>query len=204
MSEPTRKAGLLQLSFMIYRASCAGAFGVEEMISGCGPGLGLLIMVVVPFLFCLPIAFAVGELTAAFPVEGGNYRWSRMAFGDFWGFQAAWWLWMTGVLTNVIFAVLFANYFQQLLPAGWAGANPGLAGFTHWLVCRASNALLLNVTMLAVSRIPLALAEDGFLPGFLKRRHPVYGTPIQSLFWGSVTYSALTLLDFSQLLIMNS
>lgn len=51
-----------------------------------------------------------------------------------------------------------------------------------------SNALLLSVTMLAVSRIPLVVAQDGYLPGFLRRHHPVFGTPSQSLLVGSVAY----------------
>jgi amino acid transporter len=65
-----------------------------------------------------------------------------------------------------------------------------------------SNALLLNVTMLAASRYPLTLAEDGFLPRFLTRLHPKFGTPTQSLLWGSIIYSLLALFDFTQLIII--
>jgi len=38
------------------------------------------------------------ELTTAIPVEGGFYRWVRAAFGDFWGFQPAWWNWSASFL----------------------------------------------------------------------------------------------------------
>jgi amino acid transporter len=351
-----KKATFVQLAFMIYGASCGGAFGAEEMVSASGPGMALVTLMVVPLLFCFPVAVAVGELTAAFPVEGGNYRWSRMAYGDFWGFQAAWWTWMTGVATNVVFTQLFANYLAQWVPslldastsppgrtvaywlvcvaliwlmhalnvrgidvvgnvsivltvlllvpfvamgaiglAGWKqspfvplvvpgqdwmtsfGASLSLAIFLYagydklsnvadevedpqknfppalfiaialaiasyvlptmlaiaalgnwsewkaayfttaaerlggpWLAYAmtaaglASNALLLNVTMLAVSRVPLALAEDGFLPGTLSRLHPVFRTPIRSLLWGSVTYCVVALLDFNRVLIINA
>jgi amino acid transporter len=355
---------------MIYGAVCAGAFGLEDMISSAGSGIAIFTLIIVPFLFSIPVSFAVGELTTMLPVEGGQYRWSRMAFGDFWGFQAGWWAWMTGVVTNGIFAVLFANYVEYWLPAireynlanlfsgvelpallhslfakvsmhwliclsliwfmhflnvrgiqvvgntaillsiillipfvimlvlgvakwqhnpftpvlapgknllsGFGSAlviaiwlysgydklsaaaeeveNPqkifppalffaatlsilsyvlptvaGLAALGNWeewagayfstaatkiggawlghamtfgALC--SNALLLNVTMLAASRYPLTLAEDGFLPRFLTALHPRYGTPVQSLFWGSLTYSALALFDFSQLTIIYS
>jgi amino acid transporter len=95
----------------------------------------------------------------------------------------------------------------------WAGAYFSTAAATiggAWLghamtfgaLC--SNALLLNVTMLAASRYPFVLAEDGFLPKFLTKLHPNYGTPAQSLFWGSITYSVLALFDFSQLTIIYS
>src|SRR4051794_3523424 len=100
---------------MIYGASCGGAFGCEEMVSASGPGMAVLSLLIVPFCFSLPIAFAVGELTAAFPVEGGNYRWSRAAWGDFWGVQAAWWAWSTGMMTNVVFTSLFVKYLRSWL-----------------------------------------------------------------------------------------
>ncbi|MDZ7359193.1 MAG: APC family permease [candidate division KSB1 bacterium] len=369
-TRPIKKANFLQLAFMIYGAVCAGAFGLEDMISSAGPGIAILTLLIVPFLFSIPISFAVGELTTMMPVEGGQYRWARRAFGDFWGFQAGWWAWMTGVVTNGIFAVLFANYVEYWLPAIRAYHLAALVpnwplpavlqnllakASMHWLICLAliwfmhvlnlrgiqvvgnsaillsiillipfaimlvlgvaswqhnpfapfhapgknfvnsfgsalviaiwlysgydklsaaaeevekpqrvfppalffavtlamlsyvlptvaglaalgnwqewagayfspaatliggawlghamtfgalcSNALLLNVTMLAASRYPLTLAEDGFLPRFLSKLHPKYGTPVQSLFWGSITYSALALFDFTQLTIIYS
>jgi amino acid transporter len=58
--------------------------------------------------------------------------------------------------------------------------------------------------MLAASRYPLTLAEDGFLPRFLIKIHPQFGTPSQALFWGSITYSVLALFDFTQLTIIYS
>ena len=369
-----KKATFFQLAFMIYGAVCAGAFGLEDMISSAGPGIAIITLIIVPFLFSIPVSFAVGELTTMLPIEGGQYRWSRMAFGDFWGFQAGWWAWMTGVVTNGIFAVLFANYVEYWLPAikdyNLAALLPnGSAGIqhsaliqnlfskmsVHWLICLGliwfmhvlnlrgiqvvgntaillsiillipfaimlglgvakwqhnpfspllapeknllsgfgsalmiaiwlysgydklsaaaeevenpqkifppalffaatlsmlsyvlptvaglaalgnwqewagayfstaaaqlggawlghamtfgalcSNALLLNVTMLAASRYPLTLAEDGFLPKFLTKIHLNYGTPTQSLLWGSMTYSVLALFDFTQLAIIYS
>jgi len=125
----SRKASLLQLAFMIYGAACAGAFGMEDMVSDAGPGAALVTLMVLPFIFSMPVAFAVAELSAAFPVEGGNYRWSLMAFGDFWGFQAGWWAWMSGVVVNSMFAVLFADYLQRWLP--------GMGPAGHWLACLA-------------------------------------------------------------------
>ncbi|MDZ7306518.1 MAG: APC family permease, partial [candidate division KSB1 bacterium] len=127
MAAAIKKATFLQLAFMIYGAVCAGAFGVENMIPAAGPGMALLTLVLMPFLFSLPASFAVSELTTMLPLEGGQYRWSRLAFGDFWGFQAGWWAWMTGIVTNGLFAVLFANYLQTWFP--------GMTGLHHWLVC---------------------------------------------------------------------
>ncbi|MCX5795260.1 MAG: APC family permease [Elusimicrobia bacterium] len=345
MVSQARKANLTQLAFMIYGAACAGAFGLEDMVSGAGPGAALITLIAMPFLFSLPVAWAVAELTTAFPVEGGNYRWSRMAFGDFWGFQAGWWSWMNGVVVNSMFAVLFADYlrawwpamgglehwavclaliwsmhylnlrgvravgnsaialslilltpfviltvlglahwkcnpFSPMVPPGkslgtgfgsavvlgiwlysgfdklsaaaeevaepqrsfpralliaavltmasylvptlaalaangdwklWSGAyfpeaaaklgGPGLKGLMVFgALC--SNALLLNVTMLSASRMPLAMAQDGFLPEAVARPHPRYGTPALSLVAGSLVYSLFALLNFTQLAVV--
>ncbi len=353
-----KKATFLQLAFMIYGVVCAGAFGLEDMISGAGPGITLLTLIFMPFLFSIPLSLAVAELTTTFPVEGGNYRWSRMSFGDFWGFQAGWWGWMSGIVTNSSFVVLFADYFQQAdwLGGAWIKAHPmspwpwlnmphwfiglALVWLVYWLNVRGidvvgnssialsilllipfvimcfigaghwhfnpfqpfmasgkgflslgtalaisiwlysgyeklssaaeevenptrifppalffaatlamlsyalpplfalaelgnpndwagayfpkaaelmggmwlgrsmtiggllSNALLLNVTVLSVSRIPVALAADGLLPTFFEHTDERYGTPVRSLLFGSVLISLLCLFNFQQLAII--
>jgi amino acid transporter len=347
-SAPRQKVGLLQLTFLIYGAACGGAFGMEEMVSSSGPGLTLLSLTIVPFVFCVPVALAVGELTAARPVEGGNYRWSQEFVGRFWGFQAGWWAFLTGVATNICFAEMFANYVGERVPflnhplqrwlvslaliwltylinlrgidvvgnaavlltfilltpfvlmtvlglSQWQyspfepfrthghgpvaafGASVGLCIFLYsgfdklstvaeevenpqrtfppallfavvlsiasyvvpttvalaakggWQDWKAShfpqvaaqiggpwlgyfmaagamlsNALLLNVTMLSVSRIPVVLAQDGFLPKVFTRSHPVHGTPAASLLLGSLVYSVACLIDYSHFLIVNA
>jgi amino acid transporter len=67
-----------------------------------------------------------------------------------------------------------------------------------------SNALLLNVTMLAISRIPLALAEDNFLPGMLSRHHERHGTPTVSLIAGSIAASVLCRVPLESVLVINN
>lgn len=120
-----KKASLLQVIFLIYGVACGGAFGMESMVSTAGPGIALLTLLVMPFLWSIPIALTCAEMSAAFPVEGGYYEWSRMAFGDFVAFLGGWWNWLGCFATNAAFAVMFANYFSYWVPLGfWA----------HWLV----------------------------------------------------------------------
>ncbi|MHB2019842.1 MAG: APC family permease [Candidatus Xenobia bacterium] len=130
MTAVTKKVGYLQLTFLIYGAVCGGAFGLEGMVGSSGPGISLVLLMVMPFLFSVPVSLAVSELTGAFPVEGGNYRWSRMAFGDFWGFQAGWWSWASAVATSGTFVALFTGYIQS---TWW----PGMSGIVRWLLCLA-------------------------------------------------------------------
>jgi len=51
---------------------------------------GILILLFLPVLWCLPTAFMIGELSSALPQEGGYYAWVRRGFGKFLGFQEAW------------------------------------------------------------------------------------------------------------------
>ena len=73
--------------------------------------LGLLLLV--PLLSGLPTALMVAELSAALPVEGGFYRWVDRAMGRFWGFQEAWWSFISALPDMAIYPVLFTGYLGQ-------------------------------------------------------------------------------------------
>jgi amino acid transporter len=128
-----RKASLFQLVFLTYSVMCSGAYGLEEMISSTGPGMALLILAVLPLVYAAPISLAVSELAARYPVEGGYYRWARLAFGDFVGYQAAWLAWLTIFFTNAAFAVLFASYLRHFLPDLAPGVPFAVAVTLVWL-----------------------------------------------------------------------
>jgi amino acid transporter len=132
-----RKATTFQLVFMMYAVICSGAYGLEEMISGSGPGMALLTLIVLPFLWSIPISLSCAELSARYPVEGGYYRWARMAFGDFTGYIAGWLVYLAIFMTNATFAVLFGNYLRYWFPdlphtAHWIIAA-GIVWATTWL-----------------------------------------------------------------------
>jgi amino acid transporter len=123
MPEPTasartpRRATTFHLVFLTYSVVCSGAYGLEEMVSASGPGVAIAMMIALPILWVVPLALACAELSSHHPVEGGYYRWARMAFGDFVGYQAGWLVWLANLATNAAFAVLFANYLKVMFPA---------------------------------------------------------------------------------------
>lgn len=64
-------------------------------------GVGVIsLWVVAFFLFFLPQAIAVVELSTRFPQEGGIYVWSKIPFGDLQGFLSGWCYW-----TNNLFYI---------------------------------------------------------------------------------------------------
>ena len=50
--------------------------------------MALIFLLTIPLLFSVPVSLATAEMATAMPVEGGFYRWTRAAFGDFWVFAA--------------------------------------------------------------------------------------------------------------------
>jgi amino acid transporter len=75
----------------VFMLTCAGSFGMEDVVSSSGPGLTLLMILVLPFLWSIPMAFVASELGPMVPEAGGLYRWIRRGMSEYWSFQAGWW-----------------------------------------------------------------------------------------------------------------
>jgi amino acid transporter len=185
-----RRIGLVPLVALLFAYCAGGPFSLESMISTSGPGLGLTFLLVVPLLFAVPIALATAEMTTLMPVEGGFYRWTRAALGDFWGFQCGWWNWTGTFLMSASFGVAMADYLEYLLPVH--------SRLEHWAVAFAAllAVAFLNVWGIhVVGRVTLILLLIMFVPltvfavlGFHHARfnpfHPFLppGTPWQGAF----------------------
>jgi amino acid transporter len=116
-----------------------GTYGTEAVISGAGYGRGILVLLFLPVLWCLPTAFMIGELSSALPQEGGYYAWVRRGLGNFWGFQEAWLSLAASIFDMAIYPTLFVFYLKQMSP--WFGeGNHGIyAGLFVVVTCAALN-----------------------------------------------------------------
>ena len=85
----------------------------------------------------------------------------------------------------------------QLIGGPWLGAWMTLAAMI-------TNVALLNATILASTRMPFAMAEDGYLPSRLTAVHPKYGTPWIAIVVSAVVYGLLALLSLTQLISVYS
>jgi amino acid transporter len=101
--------------FMIFCLCAAGAYGIEDMIPQAGPGLTLVMLIVLPFLWSTPMGLVASELGSAIPEEGGFYKWVQRACGEFWGFQAGWWRTVSIYVDNTIYVVLAGAYFSSVV-----------------------------------------------------------------------------------------
>jgi amino acid transporter len=111
-----RGVGILSLVFILFFCTSGGPYTTETLISTVGPGLGILILILVPIVWSVPEVLIVGELASMLPEEGGYYRWVDRAFGRFWAFQNGWLTWMYSLVDMAIYPVLFNQYLRYFIP----------------------------------------------------------------------------------------
>ena len=85
----------------------------------------------------------------------------------------------------------------QLIGGPWFGSWMTLAAMV-------TNLSLMNATVLTSTRMPFAMAEDGYLPSVLTGKHPRYGTPWIAIITSGVIYALLALHSLVQLIIIYS
>ena len=105
-----------------------GPYGLEDLVQKAGYARALIVLVVLPFIWSLPTALMVGELSGALPEEGGYYVWVRRALGPFWGFQEAWLSLLASIFDMAIYPTLFVLYLGQFAPSLGRGRNGLLVG----------------------------------------------------------------------------
>ena len=94
-----------------------------------------------------------------------------------------WQVWHTGYFSDA----------AQLIGGPW---------LSLWLTLAAmvTNLSLLNATVLTSTRMPFAMAEDGYLPKFLTRKHSRFGTPWIGIVISAGLYGLLALHSLPELI----
>src|SRR5438445_8932740 len=111
-----RSLTTLSLVFILYFNTSGGALTTETLVAVVGPGLALLVLLLVPVVYSVPETLIVAELASMLPEEGGYYRWVHRAFGPFWAFQNGWWTWVYSLVDMAIYPVLFNQYLAFFVP----------------------------------------------------------------------------------------
>jgi amino acid transporter len=92
LSTPKKRAAKLTLWPLVaatFFMVSGGTYGTEEIIHGAGYGRGILILLFLPVLWCLPTAFMIGELSSALPHEGRLLRMGAPRAGKFLGLSGS-------------------------------------------------------------------------------------------------------------------
>lgn len=111
-----RKLSLLELAGVTYMMVSGGPYGIEEIVGSSGYAVAVLVLLVVPILWSLPVGLMVGELSAAIPCDGGFYVWVRRALGPLWGFQEAWLSLASSVFDMTAYLALFVLCLSRIWP----------------------------------------------------------------------------------------
>ena len=131
----------------------SGPYGVEEMVASSGPGVALLLLVLIPVVWGAPMGLVCAELASALPHEGGSYVWIERGLGRFWAFQSGWWLTLSGTFDTalyVVLAVTYANGWLDLSPLGQWGLSACVIAVFAALNVRGVRALALSSAVFAV------------------------------------------------------
>lgn len=128
-----RKLNFLALVSVIFFTVSGGAFGIETLVGKLGAFWAVVLVIITPLMWSLPIALMVSELSSAMPEEGGYYVWVKRGLGDFWGFQEGWWTICYTAVDMAIYPVLFVNYLAFFVPS--LALNPdGSSDWTTFLM----------------------------------------------------------------------
>src|ERR1700719_4141073 len=88
------------------------------------------------------------------------------------------------------------GYFSdaaKIIGGSWLGTWMTLAALV-------GNVALLTSTVLTTTRMPFAMAEDGYLPAALTRKHSRYGTPWLAIVVSAIIYALLAWQSLGQLI----
>src|SRR5436190_18390127 len=105
-----RGIGTLGLVFVLFFSTSGGPYTTETLIYSVGPGLGLLLLALVPLVWSVPEALIVGEPASMLPEEGGYYGGVDGALGRYWAFQIGGLTWMYRLVAMAIYRGLFTHY----------------------------------------------------------------------------------------------
>lgn len=144
-----RQVTLIPLVGLIYFSVSGGPYGLENAISSSGPGMAMVLIVVVPIIFAIPCALMNAELGSAIPLEGGYYYWVKVALGSFWAFVEGMSSWFTSFLDTALYPVLFVDYLATWFPGVARGQHVVFSAFNggfsldlHWAITLAFMAPL--------------------------------------------------------------
>jgi len=123
-------------------AVCGGDYGLEDSVGAAGPALTLLGLLILPWVWSLPIALMTAELSSMIPEAGGYVVWINRAFGPFAAHMNALLNLVSNTFDNALYPVMFVDYLHYF-PA------MRLEGWARWLV---SIAMLSVRTVLTRTR----------------------------------------------------
>ena len=105
---------VLSLTMTIFFSVSGGPYGLEPLMNESGAFIGLMLIIIIPIVWALPVALLTAELSSTMPGEGGYYIWVKRALGPMAGFFCAWLTYFYTWIDTAIYPVLFVMYLKSL------------------------------------------------------------------------------------------
>lgn len=129
---------------LTFFAVCGGDYGIEDAVGAAGPAWTLAGLLLVPWLWSLPIALMTAELGSMIPDVGGPVIWVERAFGPTVAHYNAIVHLVANFFDNALYPVMFVDYLAESYLA------LDLVGLPRYLL---SAGMLLCVTLLNVAGV---------------------------------------------------
>lgn len=183
--------------FMIFCLCAAGCYGIEEMIPESGPGLTIIMLIVLPFVWSTPLGLVASELGSARPQEGGYYKWVQEALGEYWGFQAGWWRTISVYIDNTLYVILAGGYLANWFELSWGmemAFKIGMILIFTYINIRGVRDVGIVSTILSVLVIVAfgMVAVCGFMNWEQNPMEPITGDGA----WGTMGFSGVAFADW--------
>jgi amino acid transporter len=146
------------LTAVIFFSVSGGPYGLEPLINLVGGKNALLLILITPLLWAVPVILMVLELNGMMPRNGGYYQWVKTGLGPMLGFFEGWWTWLYMFVDLAIYPVLFVEYTSFFFPEV-AGIHYGVCLAIVW-ICAGLNLL----GILPVGRSSVAFGSAVMFP----------------------------------------
>ena len=199
-----KKLSWPQLVGLTFFAVCGGDYGIEDSVGAAGPRLTLLGLLLLPWVWSLPIALMTAELGSMIPEAGGYVVWVHRAFGPFAAHMNALWNLVSNTFDNALYPVMFVDYlyyFPLLRVTGvarWLVSAAMLAVVTALnlvgvdVVANASNVFALLVISPFVALVVAGVPQLELEPLLAPPTRPVeWGVFLSVLLWNTSGYDSV-------------
>jgi hypothetical protein len=102
-----RTVGTIQLAIWVFLCANGGAYGAEEIVASTSPVILIVAILLVPWVWCLPVALVTAELSTAFSnSSGGMIEWAGKAFGLRFSIVSSLFYWASNTTDNSMYSIL--------------------------------------------------------------------------------------------------
>lgn len=112
-----KSLSIVSLIAMVFFLVCGGSYGTEDLGGAIPPLFALLGIIIVPWLFSLPIALMTAEMATAMTSKGGFLVWIREGWGDFMSILDACLVTFVVMLDQALYPIIYQGYINALIPS---------------------------------------------------------------------------------------